>query len=57
MKKPYNDKLEHHHEKALKHLLILEDMTHYELKEVSEMIDTLQDMDFEDYDPLKENNK
>ena len=50
MEKSYNEELKQHHEKALKHLLILEDMTHYELKEVSKMIDILQYMNFENYD-------
>lgn len=44
-----NKKLKYHYEKALKHLLILEDLTHYELKDISEMIDKLQDIDIEDY--------
>lgn len=44
----YNEELKHHYEKALEHLLILEDMTDYELKDISNMIDKLQDMNFED---------
>ena len=44
------EKLKHHYKKALKHLLILEDMTDYELKYISEMIDKL----WEDYETLED---